>query len=127
MTFPEPHYVDTNGIRMAVYEQGPKDGVPVVMCHGFPEIAYSWRHQMPALAKAGFRAIAPDMRGYGRTGGPKGKDAVPLYDIHHLTDDLAGLLDALKPRQGGLRGSRLGRHGRLADARSAIPTASLAA
>ncbi|MEQ9797903.1 alpha/beta fold hydrolase, partial [Parvibaculum sp.] len=66
MTFPEPHYVDTNGIRMAVYEQGPTDGVPVVMCHGFPEIAYSWRHQMPALAKAGFRAIAPDMRGYGR-------------------------------------------------------------
>ncbi len=95
MTFPEPHYVDTNGIRMAVYEQGPTDGVPVVMCHGFPEIAYSWRHQMPALAKAGFRAIAPDMRGYGRSVGPKGKDAVPLYDIHHLTDDLAGLLDAL--------------------------------
>ena len=42
MTFPEPHYVDTNGIKMAVYELGPKDGVPVVMCHGFPEIAYSW-------------------------------------------------------------------------------------
>ena len=59
MTFPEPHYVDTNGIRMAVYEQGPKDGVPVVMCHGFPEIAYSWRHQLPAIAGAGFRAIAP--------------------------------------------------------------------
>ena len=52
MNFPEPHYVETNGIRMAVYEQGPKDGVPVVMCHGFPEIAYSWRHQMPALAAA---------------------------------------------------------------------------
>lgn len=95
MTFPEPHYVDTNGIRMAVYEQGPKDGVPVMMCHGFPEIAYSWRHQLPAIAGAGFRAIAPDMRGYGYTGGPKGKDAVPLYDVAHLTDDLAGLLDAL--------------------------------
>ncbi|PKP78022.1 MAG: epoxide hydrolase [Alphaproteobacteria bacterium HGW-Alphaproteobacteria-3] len=95
MTFPEPHYIDTNGIRMAVYEQGPKDGVPVVMCHGFPEIAYSWRHQLPAIAGAGFRAIAPDMRGYGSTGGPKGKDAVPLYDVAHLTDDLASLLDAL--------------------------------
>ena len=95
MTFPEPHYVDTNDIRMAVYEQGPKDGVAVVMCHGFPEIAYSWRHQLPAVAAAGFRAIAPDMRGYGYTGGPKGKDAVPLYDVAHLTDDLAGLLDAL--------------------------------
>ena len=95
MNFPEPHYVDTNGIRMAVYEQGPKDSVPVVMCHGFPELAYSWRHQLPAIAGAGFRAIAPDMRGYGNTGGPKGKDAVPLYDISHLTGDLAGMLDAL--------------------------------
>ena len=95
MKFPEPHYVDTNGIKMAVYEQGPKDGVPVVMCHGFPELAYSWRHQLPAVAGAGFRAIAPDMRGYGNTGGPKGEDAVSLYDIAHLTDDLAGMLDAL--------------------------------
>lgn len=95
MNFPEPYYIDTNGIKMAVYEQGPKNGVPVVMCHGFPELAYSWRHQLPAIAGAGFRAIAPDMRGYGNTGGPKGKDAVPLYDIAHLTDDLAGLLDAL--------------------------------
>ncbi|MBA4209904.1 MAG: epoxide hydrolase [Parvibaculum sp.] len=95
MNFPEPYYIDTNGIKMAIYEQGPKNGVPVVMCHGFPELAYSWRHQLPAIAGAGFRAIAPDMRGYGNTGGPKGKDAVPLYDIAHLTDDLAGLLDAL--------------------------------
>lgn len=95
MKFPEPHYVDTNGIRMAVYEQGPKDGVAVVMCHGFPELGYSWRHQLPAVAGAGFRAIAPDQRGYGNTGGPKGPDAVPLYDIAHLTDDLAGMLDAL--------------------------------
>lgn len=95
MKFPEPHYVETNGIRMAVYEQGPKDGVPVVMCHGFPELGYSWRHQLPAVAGAGFRAIAPDQRGYGNTGGPKGPDAVPLYDIAHLTDDLAGMLDAL--------------------------------
>ncbi|WP_421865270.1 alpha/beta fold hydrolase [Parvibaculum sp.] len=95
MNFPEPHYVDTNGLKMAVYEQGPKDGVPVVMCHGFPELAYSWRHQIPAIAKAGFRAIAPDQRGYGNTGGPKGQDNIPLYDIAHLTDDLAGMLDAL--------------------------------
>jgi len=96
MNFPEPHYVDTNGLKMAVYEQGPKNGVPVVMCHGFPEIAYSWRHQIPAIAKAGFRAIAPDQRGYGNTGGPKGKESIPLYDITHLTDDLAGMLDALE-------------------------------
>lgn len=95
MAFPAPHYVKTNGLDMAVYEEGPKDGVPVILCHGFPEIAYSWRHQLPALAKAGFRAIAPDQRGYGNTGGPKGQDAVPLYDMEHLTGDLVGLLDAL--------------------------------
>lgn len=89
--FPEPRYVQTNGIRMAYYEQGA--GLPIVLCHGFPELAYSWRHQLPALAKAGFRAIAPDQRGYGLTEGAK---TVREYDIRHLTDDLVGLLDALK-------------------------------
>jgi pimeloyl-ACP methyl ester carboxylesterase len=93
MAFPEPRFVDTNGLRMAVHEQGT--GTPVVLCHGFPELAYAWRHQLPALAGAGFRAIAPDQRGYGATGGPKGPDAVPLYDMAHLTGDLIGLLDAL--------------------------------
>jgi epoxide hydrolase A/B len=82
--------VRTNGIRMAVAEQG--DGPAVVLCHGFPEIAYSWRHQLPALAAAGFRAIAPDQRGYGATESPP---SVNDYDIHHLTGDLVGLLDAL--------------------------------
>ncbi|MEI9991257.1 MAG: alpha/beta hydrolase [Rhizomicrobium sp.] len=91
-TFPEPTIVKTNGIDMAVYEAGPKDGVPVVLCHGFPELAYSWRHQLPALAAAGFRAIAPDQRGYGRTSRP---EAVADYDMEHLTGDLVGLLDAL--------------------------------
>ncbi len=89
---PEPTMIKTNGIDMAVYEAGPKDGLPVVMCHGFPELAYSWRHQIPALAAAGFRAIAPDQRGYGSTSRP---DAVRDYDMPHLTGDLAGLLDAL--------------------------------
>jgi pimeloyl-ACP methyl ester carboxylesterase len=90
--FPEPTMVKTNGIDMAVYEMGPKDGVPVVLCHGFPELAYSWRHQLPALAAAGFRVIAPDQRGYGRTSRP---DDVTGYDMAHLTADLAGMLDAL--------------------------------
>jgi len=94
VTFPNPHFIETNGLRMAVYEQG--GGMPVVLCHGFPELAFSWRHQLPALAAAGFRAIAPDQRGYGATGGPKGRAAVPLYDMTHLTGDLVGLLDALK-------------------------------
>lgn len=91
--FPEPTMIQTNGIEMAVYEAGPKDGVPVVLCHGFPELAYSWRHQIPALAAAGFRAIAPDQRGYGRSSRP---EKVGDYDMAHLTGDLAGLLDALK-------------------------------
>jgi len=88
--FPEPHFVATNGLNMAVYEQG--EGPPVLFLHGFPELAYSWRHQLPALAAAGNRAIAPDLRGYGRTGGP---DDVLAYGIDSLIGDISGLLDAL--------------------------------
>jgi epoxide hydrolase A/B len=66
--------------------------VPVVLCHGFPELAWSWRHQLGPLAAAGYRAIAPDMRGYGRTERPA---QVADYDMVHLCGDLAGLLDAL--------------------------------
>jgi len=88
--FPKPHFVQSNGIRMAVYEQGK--GPAVIMVHGFPELAYSWRHQIPALADAGFRAIAPDMRGYGQTEGPEG---VESYAAAELIKDLVGLLDAL--------------------------------
>ena len=62
-------FVNTNGIRMHLVEAG--DGFPVVMCHGFPELWYSWRHQIRALADAGFRAIAPDQRGYGDTDCPR--------------------------------------------------------
>ena len=90
VTFPEPRFVETNGIRMAVYEQG--EGAPVILLHGFPELAYSWRHQFPALAAAGFRAIAPDQRGYGRTDVPV---AVSDYRIEELIADIEGLLDAL--------------------------------
>jgi microsomal epoxide hydrolase len=63
-----------------------------VLCHGFPELAFSWRHQLPALAEAGFRAIAPDQRGYGASDRPA---EITAYDIHHLTGDLVALLDAL--------------------------------
>ncbi len=75
---------------MHVAEQG--EGPLVVLCHGFPELWYSWRQQLPALAVAGYHAVAPDQRGYGRTDRP---DPVEAYDIVHLTDDLIGLLDAL--------------------------------
>ena len=88
---PEPRYVDTNGIRMAVYDTGG-DGVPVVLNHGFPELAYSWRHQLKALAEAGYRAIAPDQRGYGLTDRPEGMEN---YTIGHLCADMEGMLDAL--------------------------------
>jgi len=75
---------------MAVFEQG--EGPAVIMVHGFPELAWSWRHQIPALANAGFRAIAPDMRGYGQTDSPAG---VENYTAAKLIGDLQGLLDAL--------------------------------
>ncbi len=87
---PAPIYLNTNGIRMAVYVQG--EGVPVVLCHGFPELAYSWRNQVDALSNAGFRVIVPDQRGYGLTDRP---EEVASYDIKHLCDDMAGMLDAL--------------------------------
>jgi pimeloyl-ACP methyl ester carboxylesterase len=82
--------VHANGIRMRITEEG--NGPAVVLCHGFPELGHSWRHQLPALAAAGFHAIAPDQRGYGGTDAPA---AVEQYDIHHLTGDLVGLLDTL--------------------------------
>lgn len=82
--------VETNGIRMHAAEAG--DGPLVVLCHGFPELGYSWRHQLPALAEAGFHAVAPDMRGYGQTDRPQ---AVDQYTLLHLVGDMVGLLDAL--------------------------------
>ncbi len=90
---PDVQFIETNGIRMAVFEAGPHHGIPLVLCHGWPELAYSWRHQLPALAEAGYRVIAPDQRGYGFTDRP---EPVETYDIHHLTGDLVGLLDAME-------------------------------
>jgi pimeloyl-ACP methyl ester carboxylesterase len=91
---PPLQFADTNGIRMGFYEAGPKtDHPPVVLCHGWPEIAFSWRHQIKALAEAGIRVIAPDQRGYGATDRPEPLEA---YDLTHLTGDLVGLLDHLK-------------------------------
>ena len=82
--------VSTNGVDLHVVEAG--EGFPVVFAHGFPELSYSWRHQLPALADAGYRAVAPDQRGYGRSTRP---EPVEDYDIVHLTDDLLGVLDDL--------------------------------
>lgn len=81
-----------NGIDMHIAECGPEGAKPVVFVHGFPELWRSWRKQMPAVAEAGYRTVAPDMRGYGRTTAPEN---VTDYDITHLTGDLCGLLDDL--------------------------------
>jgi len=82
--------VETNGIRMYVAESGT--GPLVLLCHGFPESWYSWRHQLHALAEAGFHAVAPDMRGYGQTDRP---EQIDQYTLLHLVGDMVGLLDAL--------------------------------
>jgi pimeloyl-ACP methyl ester carboxylesterase len=83
-------FIETNGIRMHIAEKGT--GPLVLMCHGFPESWYSWRHQIDSLAAAGFHAIAPDMRGYGQTDQP---EAIDQYTLLHLVGDMVGVLDAL--------------------------------
>ena len=91
---PPQQFAAVNGIRMAYFDAGPhRAAPPVVLCHGWPEIAYSWRHQIHALAAAGIRVIAPDQRGYGSTDRPA---AVEAYDLQQLTADLVGLLDHLQ-------------------------------
>ncbi|QWT22030.1 alpha/beta hydrolase [Bacillus sp. NP157] len=82
--------IQTNGITLHVTEEG--EGPTVLFCHGFPDTSRTWRRQMEAVASAGYRAIAPDMRGYGRSTAPS--DAA-LYTPLHTTGDLVGLLDAL--------------------------------
>ena len=82
--------LQTNGIQMHVAEAG--EGPLVILCHGFPESWYSWRHQLPALADAGYHAVAPDQRGYGQTEAP---EAIDLYTQHHLVGDIVGLVSAL--------------------------------
>jgi pimeloyl-ACP methyl ester carboxylesterase len=85
--------IAVNGIELNVVVEG--DGPLVVLCHGFPELAFSWRRQVPALVEAGYRVAVPDMRGYGRSSVPA---AVEDYDILSLCDDMCGLLDALGER-----------------------------
>jgi pimeloyl-ACP methyl ester carboxylesterase len=85
-------FVDTNGIHMHIAEAGPADGPLVALCHGFPESWYSWRHQIGALADAGYHVVAPDQRGYGQTDAP---EAIDQYTQLHLVGDIIGLLDVL--------------------------------
>lgn len=79
-----------NGVPFFALAEGPPQGRLVLLLHGFPELSLSWRRQLPALAAAGFRAVAPDMRGYGRSGGREGP-----FDLRTLADDVAGMVGAL--------------------------------
>lgn len=90
-TIPLPGRAGDPGFHLSTYQLGA--GPAVVFCHGFPDIALGWRHQLRAVADAGFRAIAPDMRGYGGSSCPH---AVEAYTMTELTGDLAALLDALE-------------------------------
>ncbi|MFY0686256.1 MAG: alpha/beta hydrolase [Cyclobacteriaceae bacterium] len=83
--------ISVNGIELEVFEAGQQNkGNPVVLCHGWPEHAFTWRHQVPALVEAGYHVIIPNQRGYGNSSRPQ---EVTAYDIEHLTGDLVGLLD----------------------------------
>ena len=93
------HVVSSNGIRIHVAEQGV--GPLVILVHGFPESWYSWRHQLPALAAAGYRAAAIDVRGYGRSSKPV---AVHDYRMVEKVADIVGLLTALGEEQATLVG-----------------------
>ncbi len=99
--WPTEKYIELPDLTMAYWEAGTArpDRPSVILCHGFPEIAYSWRHILPAIAAAGFHVIAPDQRGYGRTGRPHNdrgnEEDVALYDMPHLCGDMAQLLDGL--------------------------------
>jgi pimeloyl-ACP methyl ester carboxylesterase len=84
--------IAVNGIQLHVVDEGPRSGPPVLLLHGFPDSAYLWRHQIPALVERGYRVIAPDLRGFGESDRPEGVDA---YAIPVLLGDTLGLLDAL--------------------------------
>ncbi|ASS49490.1 MAG: epoxide hydrolase [Candidatus Fluviicola riflensis] len=91
INFPKPTLISVNGVELEVFEAGNQNaGKPIVLCHGFPEHAFSWRHQVPALVAAGYHVIIPNQRGYGNSSSPT---EVTEYDIEHLTGDLVALLD----------------------------------
>ncbi|XP_065863686.1 uncharacterized protein [Euphorbia lathyris] len=85
-----------NGINIHIAESGPANGPVILFVHGFPELWYSWRHQIVALAAQGYRAVAPDMRGYGDTDAP---EDLRSYSCLHIVGDLVGIMDAVAPDQ----------------------------
>lgn len=91
INFPQPTLISVNGVELEVFEAGKQNvGKPIVLCHGFPEHAFSWRHQVAPLLMAGYHVIIPNQRGYGNSSSPT---EITQYDIVHLTGYLVGLLD----------------------------------
>lgn len=88
MNFSAPHFVSSDGFRIATYSDGPVDGPPVILVHGWPEIAYSWKHTVPALVAAGYRVIAYDLRGFGRS-------SAPLDSVHYAMPQLVADMEAV--------------------------------
>jgi len=89
--FPKPTLISVNGVELEVFEAGQQNaGNPIVLCHGWPEHAFSWRYQVPALTAAGYHVIVPNQRGYGNSSCPT---EITAYDIEHLLGDLIALLD----------------------------------
>ncbi|HVM96782.1 MAG TPA: alpha/beta hydrolase [Candidatus Acidoferrales bacterium] len=88
----ESEMIPTNGIKLHVVQAGPKDGPPVVLLHGYPELWIAWRAQIERLAKAGFRVIAPDQRGYDASDKPPG---ISAYRVENMVGDILGLIQTL--------------------------------
>ena len=99
MKSPNHRSIETNGIRLHIAELG--EGPLVILCHGFPEGWYSWRHQIEALAEAGYHVVAPDQRGYGQSDAPA---AIDQYDLLHLAGDIVGLVYALGEKRATIAG-----------------------
>ncbi len=97
--------IATNGVTLRVTEAGERGAPVVVLCHGFPELAFTWRHQVRALAEAGYHVLAPDQRGYGGSDKPAAVDA---YHVAELTDDVVGLLDDVGAERAVLVGHDFG-------------------
>ncbi|WP_371397121.1 alpha/beta fold hydrolase [Fretibacter rubidus] len=96
MDFPDPHYISHDGLSLATYALGPQDGPPILLVHGWPELAYSWKNTMGPLAEAGYRVIAYDLRGFGQSSAPKDgpSNGARHYGIANQVSDLEAVMDA---------------------------------
>jgi pimeloyl-ACP methyl ester carboxylesterase len=92
MGFPKAKIIDLGDVKIATYERGDKDAPPLLLIHGWPEMAYSWKHHMTPLANAGYRVIAMDLRGFGHSSAPHGREH---YGIEKLVGDVEKLMDVL--------------------------------